>query len=409
MNKNVLVLLSSNAQKRFFQDLKSKYRLIFVLIDKNKSPLTNIQVLKTKLKDDRLMIDAVVPVNDKTSVIASLLVQEFNLIGSRPLAVCQAQHKGIATKIFEELGLTIGATTYLTPANFMQNLNLLDYPVFYKPVKGSLSINAGFAHSATVLQKVLIELFNQDSKYLSWYKQVFQAYLPSGTKTNAFVIQPVVKGRQFTADGFIYQHQVFFTGITESIMHDQFYSFKRFDFPAQLPFKLLAKLKTGVQDFAQQLDFNNSAFNVEFFVTPAQKLHFIEFNTRLSFQFTPLFNNYYQTNYLTMLIKLALGEKPTLKKQPNLKKTSCCILRSKTDRFVNKIPSKSELKRLTTANADLLGIRVFVKENHYLSESIQDSYSYRYASLDIQGEDFQQINKKFIELKPQLDACFGFR
>jgi hypothetical protein len=403
--KNILIILSSHRQKKPFKNLSSLHQLHFGVVNKKNSLFKEFQRINTNIQKKQLEPDSVFGVTDRSSIIASLFAEKYNLVGPKPKSIAKLQHKGVFLQLLNKLGYDY---QFILCTN-NKNLKVpFSFPVFYKPVKAFLSVDSGIAQSKKELQKKLSEVFNSKRKYVDWFKPFFAQQLNNAPPTKSIIIQKLIQGKQYTADGFVCNNKIYITAITKSVMHPQFNSFQRFEFPAEINQQHKKKLKKIITSLTTTVDYNYAFFNVEFFISNNQ-IVLIEFNTRLSSQFLPLFKQKYADSYLKFLIDLSLGNKPLLKDKQHQNSASCCILRKKQNLFVKKTPSEKELKNLKNKYPQIIKVKVFAKENHLLSATLQDSYSFRYAELNIKGKDQQEVRQSYQEIEEKLKSLFVFK
>ncbi len=80
---------------------------------------------------------------------------------------------------------------------------------------------------------------------------------------------------------------------------------------------------------------------------------------------------------------------------------SSCVLRSFEDKKVVRVPTRQEIIALKKSG-HIEFMRVLVDPGYKLSDHEQDSYSYRYALVDVLGHTRQEIFGKLEFVKHQL-------
>jgi hypothetical protein len=210
---------------------------------------------------------------------------------------------------------------------------------------------------------------------------------------------------QYTADGFVAGGKVTWVGVTASVFDNAGHSFERFDFPAILSDKTMRELQQVGECLVSRLFFDNSFFNIEFFVTNRGHISIIEFNSRLAFQFVSLFAAAYKNNYLIENCMLAMGREPALFPVERPLMASSCVLRRPDSALVETIPRPDEIKSVIE-NGLASSVRIIVEEGKHLDDYKQDEYSYRYAIVNIVGNDQQDILGKQAEVKNRLRFVF---
>jgi len=137
-----------------------------------------------------------------------------------------------------------------------------------------------------------------------------------------------------------------------------------------------------VTQLINRIGYDNSCFNIEFFVTSKGQVVLIEFNTSVAFQFVALFKARYVNNYLIEACRLALGEQPHLDAISHPQMASSCVLRVYEDKWVDKVPSAGEVQALIDAGL-VHSARILAQPGTRLSDYKQDAYSFRYALFNI--------------------------
>jgi len=403
-NKNskqrILVVYRSLSSKRHFHTIRSKYNISYERIDYSIDPqvqLTNIA--------DRNHSDLVLGIADSTSMFVSCLAKKLNHKYVSTNSIITMQHKGLfakfATKYFPK---HILSTSYINTNSSKIPTNL-KYPLFIRPVRSNLSMSAYRVDSRTKLINILQQPISSKRKVArDWYIKLIKAVkldIPYGLDINSYIIQPYLRAEQFTLDGFITNKKLKILGITRSVLTKDQHSFDRFEFPVFVPVHIMKKLEHILNQIILHSKLNNTAFNLEFFITASDNVIIIELNTRISAQFIPLFLQRYIKHPLEMNIEAAQGifTNISVKKSPML--ATCFILRKKFDSLVLRIPTKEEIKELTKSKF-VIEIKIFSKENTKLSDSGQDEYSYRYASIVIKGSSKSAINREYLKTKSKL-------
>lgn len=399
---HVLAIIESHSQAKAFAH--QGYLVSYYVFKKTSNPIAEANLAIKSLKDEK--IHGVFGVSDRTSALASLIAQELDLPGPKPKAVASIQHKSIALELLSEID---SKYTFQVVSNVIKDkCKDFSFPVFYKPIKSNLSQGVGFAHSREELNAAIQKNITSPQKNLNWYSKFFSHSIYNVKNSSGLIVQNVFSGDQFTADGFVFQGNVVITAVTRSILDARFQSFLQFDFPTYVPEAIIKKVRQISDAFFKATQFDNLAFNIEFFVSDTD-ITVIEFNTRVSFQFLKQFDLASNRMYSLNILRIACGKKMReLKITPKLL-TSCYIFRSDTDLYTLEIPKKEELASFLLSHPDILEIKVFAKNNHFLSEASQDPFSFRYASLTLKGTNQKSMNSNYFAYKLAIDSLFKFK
>lgn len=403
----VLVAYTSSYQQSFFARLKTQYSFLFCSVDFAVSVREQAHAIRKRLRDENAPVDGVVGVGDEGSILGAVLARELELPGPDPHAMYRAQHKGIFSRL--AAGMETGIPTSII-AGSGYSLQEVSYPVFIKPVKSMLSQYAYLIRSEKQFVGILNRMKNKHIRHTWWFDTFFRecaANLKDDyISLDQFIVQPFIEARQYTADAFVQNGQVAILGITKSVFGKNRRSFVRFDFPGDISKTALSRVNGMAQAIVRALGYDNAGCNIEFFLTSDDRVLIIEFNTRQSIQFVPLFTQKYEQSTVSMMIDIALGKAPSLAVKKDQTVASSCVLRRDTDALVTHIPTKKTLDRLAKT-CGVLGIRILAEKGKRLSDYTQDSYSYRYAIVDIAGKNLQEIKKKLACVIENLGIRFG--
>jgi hypothetical protein len=157
----------------------------------------------------------------------------------------------------------------------------------------------------------------------------------------------------------------------------------------------------------QQSGFYNGMFNVEFIYNPeVNTIHVIEINPRMSSQFADLFEKVDGTNSYSVLLDLAFGREPQIRKgEGQYPMAASCVLRTFENKKVVKLPGDDEIGRLQLKHPDIR-IEVLATEGLRLSQQMQDGQSYRYGIINIGGGTMPEILDIYEECLRKLSFVF---
>ncbi len=396
----ILAIIESPSQKVYFQHDLADFDWHFFLFNPKLSLTSQVRGIVTHWRRSRIPLRGVFGITDEPSIVAALVAKQLKLPGNNPKAIYRAQHKALLTQYLSECTRSAPDTKLILSVHEIPPN--ITYPAFIRPAKGSLSMHSFKVNSKHDLITLLPKVFREERPLVVWSSQFYDTYAEKGDPPlQAFLIQPFLDYPQYTVDGYVYRNKTFILGITSSVYTPDRKSFDRFDFPADLPVLIQKKLHHVIKKLIKRLKYDNSGFNIEFFVTPEGEIIIIELNTRLSVQFVPLMYERLNHSNIYAMTVLSMGKKPNMRTVNSTKYVSSCVLRSRTDKYVLSVPSAKQIQLLIQQNY-ATNIRVLVSPGCCLSEYEQDSYSYRYAIVDISGESLPQILQKLKHVKTKL-------
>jgi hypothetical protein len=139
-----------------------------------------------------------------------------------------------------------------------------------------------------------------------------------------------------------------------------------------------------------------------FYNCETDAIHIIEINPRMSYQFADIFEKVDGTNSYTIQLQLSQGEQPGFEKgNGRFKVAASFVLRLFENKTVTRIPTQEELSKIRTQFPDSF-IIIYAQEGNMLSDMSQDEKSYRYAIINLGGNDWTDVYTRFEELKQHL-------
>jgi biotin carboxylase len=406
IRKAVLVLFSDPSRKALIDKIDSDTHLLLHRVDPTDSVRKQIESLEKRARNVQLHVGGVVGINDFASAVAVAVNNELGFTAPALHSVYQAQHKALFAQH------AAACNPHYPPTRVIQSEADIPeeeswYPVFIKPAAGSLSAYSFLMENPEELKKKYREVASLRRADVRWREELFGHLIkPDDPAFSCFLLQPFLHYPQYTVDGYVFRGRVYLVGVTASVFDQAGHSFERFDFPAYLEESTKRELKQVVERLIARLEYDNSCFNVEFFVTDDGHVILIEFNTRLAFQFVPLFTARYANNYFIEVCRLAWGEEPRLESNSAPQMASSCVLRIYENKEVTSVPDQEEIHKLINEGL-AYSVRVLIGPGTQLADYKQDAYSFRYAIFNIVYKDEQEMVMKIREVKKRLR--FGFR
>jgi biotin carboxylase len=187
-----------------------------------------------------------------------------------------------------------------------------------------------------------------------------------------------------TLEGFMHAGNMTPIGVTDSVLHPNGISFVRFDYPSALPSSVSDHLCEIAHMLMPALGFDDSVFNIEFFVDANGAAKIVEVNGRMASQFAPLVRAVNGRSTYRIQLELATGGSPSVPEPRTDLVASSFVLRQYIeDGVVESLPDPNAVvERFPGSQVELL-----VRQGQRLSENDGDSASHRLAVVALSGPD----------------------
>ncbi len=341
------------------------------------------------------------------TTVASIVAAELKLPGPRPQANLFCQHKFYSRQI-QAIAAPEAAPEFhlidVRPEAAMPPDRC--FPLFVKPVKSFFSVGAQPVESRSDLETIK-NRWARSAAFFHPFEIFFNKYTGFFLGTNYLLGEGLLQGIQTTLDGYVCGGEVHMMGVVDSIMFPHTIAFQRFEYPSSLPVSVQERMADVARKVMPALGFDNGQFNIEFiYNSEANTVHIVEINPRMSSQFADLFEKVDGTNSYSVLLDLALGKTPDVKRGEGRHRAAfSCVLRTFRNQMVLKLPSQDELGRLQRQFPDIR-IEILATVRRKLSQQMQDTCSYRYGLLNIGGQDREEILQIFDYCQRQLTFLF---
>ncbi len=253
------------------------------------------------------------------------------------------------------------------------------------------------------LAEVPLRLAHGNARVLQLQQAGWLPPSPSDWGQHLVIETLLPQGRQVTLDGWIQGEDIGCFGMTESFFLANGISFDRFEYPAQLPAEQTPQLWALACGVVRAHGLTHGLFNLELILTP-QQVYIVELNTRLSMQFSHLIACVEGANPLETLCEIASGQSVSFGQKRHATAYRSCIsfvLRQSQDHFVEAVPDLLHLQALMETYPQVQ-ITSLVKEGTQLSDYRQDGQTFRYAIIDIPGQNRPMILEKCDEIVESL-------
>jgi hypothetical protein len=324
MKPRVLILFDYDWDEQGFKRLESEYDFDRAGFDLFEFP-SNARLVNFNIERfvDRLVrrhranpYSAVISNHEQFGALAAaLFAEKTGLAGPSVVSILSAQHKLWMRTLLEQvcpqanirfrpLDCDIGDRPPQTSG----------WPLFVKPIKAAYSVLARTCHSQDDLEALTKFSWHEKwviRKLVEPFDKLRRARLPEAPSAHRMLMEQAIEGQQFNLDGYFYQGRAFLLGMVDELMYPGTQAFLRFHYPSQLSAQMQAKALAVAQTFLNHVGFNQSFFNLEFFVEKdSGEIKVIEFNPRLGSQLADLYGRVDGVDVYAMQLALAQGKDP---------------------------------------------------------------------------------------------------
>jgi hypothetical protein len=205
-----------------------------------------------------------------------------------------------------------------------------------------------------------------------------------------------LRGPQYCMDGYFIDGRFHKIGVVDAVMYPGTNAFMRFDYPSRLPESLQCQAEKVAIRFMQEIGFTHGLFNMEF-IHDSQTGHIkvIEFNPRMSSQFSDLYARVDGLNLHEMALMLAHGVNPAIvpRREPTAGCASSFVYRSFDPTELVIMPSPSRLQRFREKFRDGLLFH-FPKLSGQIQRDFKWLGSYRYGIVHLGGENPDDLRSR---------------
>jgi len=262
---------------------------------------------------------------DIANLVAAVVCQSLDIFGPRIESVLQCFHKFYAREIdlfppgYGVVGLG-NKGEILIGDRIKTDLN---FPVFVKPVCSSYGMFCAKVDRPEELPQVCKKLATAYQLWWQMYREFFQEFV-DGTKYPLAItsqvpllVEEMISGQPLTCDGFVYQGQVHFLGIVDTVEAKDG-SVDCYAFPSQVSQVQQIAVGDRVAKFIQASGLDNSFFSAEFWIQEQDSPILIEMNARMSATFGFLYRQSLNFNLHKAALLLSQGKCPQIPKTKTL-------------------------------------------------------------------------------------------
>ena len=269
----------------------------------------------------------------------------------------------------------------------------LPFPLFVKPVSAHLSQLAFPVRDRRELDAALGAARAQLDRVAAFDEEL------EGRSFHLMLVEELLEGRLVTFEGFMHAGKMTAIGVTDSVLHPNGISFVRFDYPSALPSDVSDRLCEIAEVLMPALGFDDSLFNIEFFVEADGTAKIVEVNGRMASQFAPLVRAVHGRSTYRIQLELATGGSPSVPEPRTDVVASSFVLRQYIeDGVVESLPDPNAVvERFPGSQVELL-----VRPGQRLSENDDDSASHRLAVVALSGPDRASLLRDWEEAQRLL-------
>jgi biotin carboxylase len=323
--------------------------------------------------EERPGLDGVFGSSDSTAALAVVVADRLGLPGPGYEAFMRCHDKLVSRRI--QAQVVPEATPRFDSIDALRPPDRapLPYPFFIKPVQGHLSQHAYRVDSDQRLAEVLAAARRASFRHL--------------------IAEELLCGRLVTFEGFMHRGTMTPIGVTDAVMHENGISFNRFEYPSTLPEGPQQAMADVAARLMPAIGFDQSIFNIEFFVDADGGVSVVEVNGRMSSQFAPLVRAVHGMSSYEMQMELSAGGSPSLPPRREGVVAASFLLRTFEDAVVRSIPDAAPLLEAFPGAQ----VEILVREGQRLSENDDDVLSHRLAVIALSGPDRQALVERYDE------------
>lgn len=333
---------------------------------------------------------------------ASIVAQRLRLSGPSPQSVMRCEHKyysRLAQKEF--VPEAVPWFDLLDTAHAAGEVTT--FPVFLKPVKSCMSMNAHRVYDRAQLQATARSALLPDG-FIRPFNDMLRAYTSYSIEASCLLVESLLEGHQVSLEGYVFRGEVHVMGILDAIMFPGTISFKRFQYPSRLSDHVQERMKDISQRFLTGIGYDNAPFNIEMFYDPrTDGIHIIEVNPKIASQFADLFLKVDGQSSFSVLLEIAMGKEPAWKRRVGAFNTAAaCVLRTFSDKRVLRTPSNEQIDAVVLDYPDAV-IEIHADAGKNLSDQMQDAQSFRYGLVNIGADSEPELLDKFAQIDSRLE------
>jgi biotin carboxylase len=323
---------------------------------------------------------------------AALIARRLGLPGPDPQAVLTCEHKFYSREAQRRIVPEATPRYALAPARGAQREPGLPYPLFVKPVKSCMSMNASVARDPAQLRERLAR-GALPAAFVEPFNALLRRYTDWPLDASGLLLEELLPGRQVSLEGYMQAGRARVLGIVDAWMYPGTDSFRRFCYPSTLP----ARVQDAMRDIAvrliEGLGYGDAMFNIELrWDADSDRIGIVEVNPKIASQFPDLFEKVDGcSTYLTMM-ELALGRPVSFRHRRGRHRIAAsCALRTFRDHLVERVPGAQDVAAVRARFPDAR-VQIVARPGRRLSQDFQDPASFRYALINLGADSEQELD-----------------
>ncbi len=249
------------------------------------------------------------------SLVASLLAERMGWPGTPVEALLACQHKLHARNVLGRVAPEANLRCIPLEVDFGDPIpEVLDYPLFVKPVKAAFSVLAKEVHGRVELEQHTRFGWAEQwviRRLVEPFERVARSRLGTDQTAHGLMVEEPVRAPQYNLDGYVFRGDVRALGTVDAVMYPGTHAFMRFELPSRLAPAVQARALDVARRFLSAVGFDHGQFNMEFFYDERNdRLTVIEFNPRMASQFSDLYLRVRGIDLHAVALALAHGMDP---------------------------------------------------------------------------------------------------
>jgi len=359
------------------------------------------------------MYDGIVGTHDSSAIIAAIIAQETGKRFASVKAITNCQNKYLSRRIQKQV-IPEHAPQYAIALDYLRNPQRLSPPFFIKPARSNISFGTHRVEDMEALENYISRESIDIARYNQYYLDAL-SYKPSYHNAmdfatcNSFLCEDLIEGEEVTVDGYIFEGDINFFGVTKAYYYPGTNSFFYHAYPHALSAELTEKIEKALNLLIPALGIDNSFFNIELRTDEANNtFKIIEVNSRIAFQFAKTIASVRGFDPLHLLCDVAVGKKPNLRpvKKNRFKYCYNYELHQFSDAIILQTPTQSAYEEIRMKYPEVC-IRNLIHENLNLSDFKHNPESFRYCVIDVPGDTHKEIMDKYEEIVAMLGYNFA--
>ncbi len=347
------------------------------------------------------LYDGIVGTHDSSAIIAAIIAQETGKRFASVEAIINCQNKYLCRRIQKEV-TPEHSPAYAIALDYLRDPSRLATPFFIKPARSNISFGSHKIERPEALETYITRESIDIARYNQYYldalsrKPSYHNAMNIAT-CNSFLCEELINGTQVTVDGYVYDGDISFFGITRANFYPGTNSFFYHSFPHEFSTEITENINNALLRLIPALGIDNSFFNVELRADEVNHtFKIVEVNSRIAFQFAKTIEAVRGFDPLRLLCDVAVGKKPH-PTPGNKKLFRYCYnfeLHHFSDARILQTPIQTAYDEIRMKYPEV-HVRNLIHENLNLSDFKHNPESFRYAVVDVPGDSHEEIMEKY--------------